>query len=197
MNESDGVLASWAAPQRARRRAPLPRYFGLPLIAWLSVGVLAVVLAGAIYTIWLAKTSPPPPALPAAPPRATVLNQSNNVDMLQGNFITTTALFRSAEPPARVIAFYNRLLAHQTRQVGRFQQVALSTAPSKSPASALQYMPPIFNSPTVGDAHAAKYVYTEYSKGDSDIAVAVDLRRPHGPTLVYMEMLTQPGTAGF
>jgi hypothetical protein len=174
----------------------MPRYAGLPLIAWLSVVVVLVVLAGAVYSIWLARTSPPGPMLPAAPPRAAVLSQTSTTDMLQGNFITTTALYRSAQPPAQVIAYYSRLLARQTPQVGHFTQVAYSTDPSKTPAAALQYMPSIFDSPTSADTHAAKYVYTEYSKGNSDTSIAIDLRRANGPTLVYMEMLTQPGTAG-
>lgn len=197
MNGSERLDLGWASRVERPRRGPLPRYLGLPLIAWLSMVVVLMTAAGAVYTVWLARTSPPGPTLPVAPPRATALGQSSTTDMLQGNFITTTALYRSAEPPAQVIAFYSKVLARQTPQFGRFTQVAYSTAPSRTPASALQYMPPIFDTPTAADPDAAKYVYTEYSKGGSDVAVAIDLRQPQGPTLVYMEMLTQPGTAGF
>jgi hypothetical protein len=188
---------SWVSQPQTSARRPLPRYFGLPLIAWLSMLVVAVTVAGGIYSVWLARTSPPAPALPSGPPHATMLSHANSVDMLQGNFITTNALYRSTDTPAQVIAFYRKLLAHQTPQFGHFAQLAYTTAPSETPAAALQYIPPIFASPTDADSHAALYVYTEYSKGDSDTAIAIDMRHPHGPTLVYMEMLTQPGTAGF
>jgi len=36
----------------------------------------------------------------------------------------------------------------------------------------------------------ADYTFTEYSDGANDIGIAVDLRHPQGPTLVYVEMLS-------
>ncbi|HWE61251.1 MAG TPA: hypothetical protein VHB98_06035 [Chloroflexota bacterium] len=194
MNNSNGARLAWGQQTPVRRSGPLPRYLGLPLVAWLTMLVVLAVIGGGIYTVWLARTSPQGPTLPAAPPHAASLGRSSTADMLDGNFITTTALYRSAEPPAKVIAFYKAKLAGYAPQFGAFQKLAFSTAPSNTPAAALQYMPPIFNSPTASDPHAARYVYTEYSRGDSDTSVAIDMRHSDGPTLVYMEMLTQPSS---
>jgi hypothetical protein len=174
----------------ASRRAWRP--LGLPLIVWASAIALAFVLAGAFYSVWLARTSPPDPKLPAGPLHAVVLSRATTADMLQGNFITTNALYRSSDPPSAVIAYYRRLLHNDLPQFGRFTTFATTTAPSDTPAQAFQYMPALFNSPTKQNPDAALYVYTEYSKGQSDVAVAIDMRHPHGPTLVYLEMLTQP-----
>lgn len=162
------------------------------LTLWLSLAVALVVLAGAGYKVYLDRTLPPSPVLPAGPPHAQVLAQSSSTDMLQGNFVVTTALYRSADSPARVVAYYRGLLKAHRNQVGSFQERAGSTLPARAP-EALQHVPPLFSSPTSADANAASYLYTEYHDGMSDIGVAVDARYPKGPTLVYLEMLTQPG----
>ena len=184
------VAGESAVPQPRRELRPL----GLPLIVWASGVALAFVLSGAIYSIWLARTSPPDPKLPAGPPHAVLLSRTTSTDMLQGNFITTNALYRSSDSTGAIIAYYRRLLRRDLPQFGQFKIFATTTAPSNTPAQALQYMPGSFNSPTRQDPQAALYVYTEYTKGQSDVAVAIDMRHPHGPTLIYMEMLTQPSS---
>ena len=111
--------------------------------------------------------------------------------MLQGNFVLTEAVYRTTLSPSTVVAYYRSLLKSHTVQVGGFDEAATSTQPYSAP-EALQHVPPIFESPTAADPHAAQYVYTQYSVTDSDIGIAVDTRYTHGPTLVYMEELTQP-----
>lgn len=173
-------------------RRPGRRILGLSFAIWVCIVAALAVFGGAGYTIWLARTSPPAPTLPAGPPHAISLSQTSTTDMLQGNFITTTALYRSSEAPAAVIEYYRKLLKGHVPQFGQFDSVTTTTAPSDTPAAALQYMPALFNSPTASDSYAARYVYTEYSSGQDDVAVAIDVRHAKGPTLVYMEMLTQP-----
>ncbi len=184
--------ASWADKRTVTERRPVPRFLGIPVALWVVGVALLAVLTGGSYAVWFAHTAPPGPRLPAPPPHATVLGASSTADMLEGNFITTTGLFRSTDSPATLIAYYRKVLATEPPQVGRFNILAYSSAPTNTPATALQYMPPIFDTPTKQDAHAAKYVYTEYAKSSDDVAVAIDMRYPKGPTLVYMEMLTQP-----
>jgi hypothetical protein len=112
--------------------------------------------------------------------------------MLDGNFVLTTALFRSTETPSQIIAYYRGLLKPHGNQIGWFGELASTTLPANAP-EALQHMPPMFESPTAADSHAARYLYTEYHLDVSDVGIAVDTRYAKGPTLVYMEMLTQPG----
>lgn len=174
-----------------RSAAPgVQRLLGVPIIGWGVLWVLLMVVGGAIYTIHAANTASDGPALPAPPPHSVALVRSSKTDMLQGNFITTTALFRSSDSPARVIGYYTALLQREHQQFGRFDELATTTDPARSPAVALQQIPPIFDSPTASDKHAARYLYTEFHRGHDDLAIAVDTRQPRGPTLVYLEMLS-------
>lgn len=168
---------------------------GLPIVFWIAAIAFVAVIGGGAYSIWLARTAPPPPSLPAAPPHAVVLSRSSTTDILEGNYITTTALYRSSDSPTVLIAYYRKLLSAHSPQFGQFDTIATTTDPSRTPATGLQYMPALFNSPTATDSKAARYVYTEYSTGTDDVSVAIDVRHQHGPTLVYMEMLTQPPTS--
>jgi hypothetical protein len=177
------LTAEQLAAQRARTRR---------LGIWISLAVVLIILGGAGYMVYLERTTPPPPPLPAGPPHSTLLGQSSSTDMLDGNFVLTTALFRSTETPGQIIAYYRGLLKAHSNQVGWFGELATTTLPANAP-EALQHMPPLFESPTEADRHAARYLYTEYHVDVSDVGIAVDTRYAKGPTLVYMEMLTQPG----
>jgi hypothetical protein len=177
------LTADQLAAQRARTRR---------LGIWISLAVVLVILGGAGYMVYLQRTTPPPPPLPAGPLHSTLISRSSSTDMLDGNFILTTALFRSTETPSQVIAYYRGLLKAHGNQVGSFAEPGTTTLPAQAP-EALQHMPPMFESPTAADSHAAHYLYTEYHVDVSDVGVAVDTRYAKGPTLVYMEMLTQPG----
>jgi hypothetical protein len=177
------LTADQLAAQRARTRR---------LGIWISLAVVLIILGGAGYMVYLDRTTPPPPPLPAGPPHSTLIAKSTSTDMLDGNFILSTALFRSTETPSQVIAYYRALLKAHHDQVGSFTDPATTTLPAQAP-EALQHMPPLFESPTAADSHAAQYLYTEYHVDVSDVGIAVDTRYPKGPTLVYQEMLTQPG----
>jgi len=62
------------------------------------------------------------------------------------------------------------------------------TRPAAIP-TALQHIPAAFADGT-GAAKRVRYAFTEYEDGSNDIGIAVDLRHPQGPTLVYVEMLS-------
>ena len=175
--------------ERTRRRSRL-------MLIGLAVIVLGVVLAGAGYTIYLAKTTPADPPLPAPPVHAQMLSQLSKTDILDGNFVLDSALYRTSAPPVQVIAYYHALLRAHPNQIGDFTEPSTTILPSQAP-EALQHIPPVFRIPDAPDANAAQYLYTEYSFGDHDVGVAIDTRYPKGPTLVYMEMLTQPSTSSF
>jgi hypothetical protein len=162
----------------------------------MSLVVLAVVLTGGVYTVYLAKTTAPLPPLPAAPAHSTVLSQLSSTDMLDGNFVLNSALYKTTKTPAQVIAFYTSLLHVHANQIGKFADPATSILPFNSP-DALQHIPPAFHIQGATDSDAAQYVYTEYSFDDHDVGIAVDTRFSRGPTLIYEEMLTQPSDSGF
>src|SRR6185437_467661 len=134
--------------------------------------------------------------LPAAPAHSTLLQKLSTTDMLDGNFVMDSALYRTTKTPAQVISFYTSLLHTHANQIGNFTDPQTSILQSSSP-DALQHIPPIFHIQGAADADAAQYVYTEYSFDDHDVGIAVDTRFAHGPTLIYEEMLTQPSDAGF
>jgi hypothetical protein len=157
----------------------------------LAAIVALVVLGGAVYIVYFTNNAPPPPALPAGPLHATLLSRTTKTDIVEGNFILDSALYKSSDSPAIVIKFYHNLLATRASQVGRFQEHADTILPAEAP-EALQHVPPIFAEPGVGDGNVANYFYTQYSFDQSDVGVAVDARYPSGPTLVYLEMLTLP-----
>jgi hypothetical protein len=160
---------------------------------WVGAAVVLIVLGGAIYSLWLSKNPGSTAALPVAPPHAVVLARNSETDMMQGNFVLQTALYRTSESPVAVIHFYRTLLTGQSNQVGQFLQQGNTTMPALAPET-LQHMPAIFVLNSTRDAHAANYFYTEYFANGSDVGIAVDARNPTGPTLVFMEMLTQPGS---
>ncbi len=183
-------------PQTTTQVEEKRRGRNMRMLVGLAVIVLGVVLAGAGYTIYLAKTTPPEPPLPAPPVHAQVLSHLSKTDILEGNFILDSALYRTTEPPVKVIAYYNRLLRSHRNQIGAFTEPSTTILPAQAP-EALQHIPPVFRIAGAVDANAAQYLYTEYSFSDHDVGVAIDTRYPKGPTLVYMEMLTQPSTSSF
>jgi len=166
------------------------------LLISLATLVVGVVVVGGFYSIYLAKNTPAEPPLPAAPAHAVLLSHLSKTDMLDGNFILDSALYRVNQPPTKVIAFYRSLLRNRANQIGTFTDPATSILGFNAP-DALQHIPPVFHIEGASDANAAQYVYTEYSFDDHDVGIAVDTRFTHGPTLVYEEMLTQPSDAGF
>jgi hypothetical protein len=119
-----------------------------------------------------------------------MLAVKSDTDILQGNFVVQTALYRSPDSPVALIHFYRNALKTYSHQISGFLQHADSILPALAP-EALQHLPPIF---AIGSSQSANYFYTEYSVGQSDVGIAIDARNPHGPTLVYQEMLTQPGS---
>jgi hypothetical protein len=162
----------------------------------LSFVVLIVVVTGGIYAVYLAKTTAPLPPLPNAPAHSTRLSRLSTTDMLDGNFVLDSALYKTTLTPAQVITFYKTLLHTRANQIGNFADPATTILPFNSP-DALQHIPPAFHIQGAADANAAQYVYTEYSFDDHDVGIAVDTRFSHGPTLIYEEMLTQPSDSGF
>lgn len=178
------ALAVEIAQSRSRNRVT-----GL-LIA--SVVALIVIGAG-VYSVWLTNTTGSPPALPSGPPHAKILSLHEETDMLEGNFVLQTALYRSTESPVAVIHYYYGLLAKHQPQIGDFLKQADTILPARAP-DALQHMPRIFAGSNASNPDAANYFYTEYSYDQNDVGIAVDARNPGGPTLVYMEMLTQPSS---
>jgi hypothetical protein len=192
MSLSSGSAVTRGAMLSAEERAALARRNRI--VGSLIAAIVAlVVLGGGVYIIYFTNNSPPPPALPAGPPHATLLSRTTKTDIVEGNFILDSALYRSTDSPVKVIAYYHKLLATRLNQIGRFQQHAETTLPALAP-EALQNMPPIFAEPGVGDGNVANYFYTQYSFDQSDVGVAVDARHPNGPTLVYIEMLTLPSS---
>ena len=174
------------------RRPVQGRFLGLPHVAWISLFAAGVTAFGFVYAVVFSHSGPQAPKLPAAPPHAaTVTPEHSTTDMIDGNYILTRALYRSSDSPVQVIAYYHKLFASHTNQIGNFTDPADTIRPVQAP-DALQNMPAQMASPTAHDPYAAHYLYTEFNQGNTDVAVAVDLRNLHGPTLVYMEMLSQP-----
>jgi hypothetical protein len=167
------------------------RYLGLPLVAWIVIIVLAITCGGGVYAVSLGRTLPPDPVLPSAPPHAVVLGQTTGTDMLQGNFVLTTALYRTPLAPKQVVAFYRKLLKSQAHQFGNFTQAQYSILPADAP-DALQNIPSLFANDALPTGQGTSYVYTQYTVTISDVGIAIDMRSAHGPTLVYEEMLTHP-----
>ncbi len=162
----------------------------------LSFVVLIVVVTGGIYAVYLGKTTAPLPPLPAAPAHSTVLSRISTTDMLDGNFVLDSGLYKTSKTPVQVIIYFRSLLSTHTNQIGNFTDPATSILQSNSP-DALQHIPPAFHIQGASDSNAAQYVYTEYSYDDHDVGIAVDTRFAKGPTLIYEEMLTQPSDSGF
>lgn len=175
--------------QQARRgRWARPgRILGLPLVAWLVLVIVVCMLAGALLTV--VSSQAPAPAIPAAatPPRTRSLGASQVTQQLGSNQITSTALYRSAASPAVVIARYRRAVPNGGR-IGRFDIVVRDARDGAVP-TALPDLPSTFADGT-GAARRVRYTFTEYEDGNRDIGIAVDLRHPRGPTLVFVEMLS-------
>ncbi len=185
----------WQPITTAALEARISRRNRAMLIA-LTFVVLAIVITGGVYTVYLAKTTKPLPPLPAAPAHSTVLSRLSSTDMLDGNFVLDSALYKTTQTPTQVITFYNSLLRAHANQIGTFTDPATSILPFDSP-DALQHIPPAFHIQGAADSNAAQYVYTEYSFDDHDVGIAVDTRFAKGPTYIYEEMLTQPSDSGF
>jgi len=173
--------------QRARR-APAGRILGLSLVAWLLGVIVLCMLGGALYVS--GSIGAAGPAIPAAtiPPRARSLGASQTTQQLGGSGITSTGFYRSAASPAAIIAQYRRDLPGQGGQIGRFS-IVVRDARSAAIPTALQHIPAAFADGT-GNTKRVRYAFTEYADGSNDIGIAVDLRHPQGPTLVYVEMLS-------
>lgn len=174
----DGVTLQ--APARPRRSS-------LPLLIGLLVVVVALMAIGALM---LLKTSGgAPPSLPATPPGAHRLWAAQTTDMIDGNQISTVALYRVAAPPSAVIAYYKGALPGHGGRIGRFGIVVRDGSAAALPTS-LQHLPRAFVNGS-GARATARYTFTEYAHGSDDVGIAVDLRHPHGPTLVFAEMLSR------
>jgi len=163
------------------------RGLGQPLVVGLILLVIALVAAGVVFVVLDANQAPP--ALPAPPPRATSLGAGQVTDQLSGNQITSIALYRVAMTPAQTIAYYRRVLPGNGGQIGRFTIVVRNGTADALPV-ALPHLPRSFVDGT-GAAARANYTFTEYATGGNDVGIAVDLRQPHGPTLVFVDMLSQ------
>ncbi|MGH2388862.1 MAG: hypothetical protein ACRDIE_11730, partial [Chloroflexota bacterium] len=94
------------------------------LLIVLGAIVVGVVVIGGFYSIYLAKNSPAEPPLPAAPAHAVLLSHLSKTDMLDGNFILDSALYRVNKTPTQVIAFYKSLLRGTANQIGNFTDPA-------------------------------------------------------------------------
>ena len=166
-----------ARPSRVR-----PLYLAMAL----GLAALALAVLGGIFIVTSAGSAAP--TFPPAPPGAHRLWASQTTDMLEDNQIVSVALYRVPGTPARAIAFYRRQLAAETDVAARFGGEIRNPAASALP-STLQHLPRVF---VTGDGTAprADYTYAAYSRGGSDVAFAVDLRHPRGPTLVFVEMLS-------
>ena len=167
------------APARSHRSS-------LPLLASLLAAVVALMVLGAVVVL---HTSSAAPTLPAAPPRAHRLWAAQTTDMIDGNQISSLALYRVAAPPSAVIAYYKDALPGHGGHIGRFGIVVRNGSAAALPTS-LQHLPGAFVNGS-GTRATARYTFTEYAHGGDDVGIAVDLRRPHGPTLVFVELLSQ------
>jgi len=154
----------------------------------LVVFVLLLVVGGAVYAITDSASSAP--ALPPPPPRAQKLWESQTTEQLGANQIVSVALYRVSMTPAATIAYFRRAIAHHGGDIGRFN-IVIRRADEGSLPIALPQLPRDFATGTGRSAHA-NYTFTEYTKNDSkdDIGIAVDLRHPKGPTLVFFDMLS-------
>ncbi len=170
------------APGAARQRG-----LGRPFVVGLVGLVVAFIAMGAVFVVLNANQAPP--ALPAPPPRATNLGAGQVTDQLGGNLITSIAIYRVATTPAQVIAYYRRVLPGNGGQIGRFTIVVRNGTADALPI-ALQHLPRSFVDGQ-GAGARANYTFTEYATGGNDVGIAVDLRHPHGPTLVFVDMLSQ------
>lgn len=170
------------APARIRSRGS-----SLPLLLGLLAAVAALMALGAFVVIHTSGGAAP--AWPAPPPGARRLWAAQTTDMIDGNQVSSVALYRVAAPPSAVIAYYKAALPGHGGSIGRFGLVVRDGAAAALP-TALQHLPGAFVDGSGAHA-AARYTFTEYARSGSDIGIAVDLRRAHGPTLVFVEMLSQ------
>ncbi len=173
--------------QQARQMQPL-RILGLPLVAWLVGVVVACMLFGVVFAAASSHDSAPtfPPGV--APPRARSLGTSQVTPELGASQITSLAIYESAASPMDTIAYYRRVLPDHGGKIGRFAIVVRSADPGALP-TALQDLPASF-ADGKGKTARTNYTFTEYEVGNKDMGIAVDLRHPHGPTLVCVEMLS-------
>ncbi len=174
------MIETQQAPQAWQTRRP-PRILGLPFTAWLVALIVVCLVGGVLYVLG---SSTPTLALPAVtkPPQASGVGASQTTPQIGSNQVTTTTLYRSTAAPAAVIAHYLGVLPDHGGKIGRFAIPMHSANPSDLP-TALPDLPHSF-------AANADYTFTEYSDGANDVGIAVDLRHPQGPTLVYVEMLS-------
>ncbi len=163
------------------------RGLGRPFVVGLAGLVILFVATGAAFVALNANQAPP--ALPAPPPRATNLGAGQVTDQLGGNLITSIAIYRVAMTPAQVIAYYRRVLPGKGGHIGRFTIIVRNGTADALPI-ALQHLPRSFVDGS-GAVARANYTFTEYASGSNDVGIAVDLRHPHGPTLVFVDMLSQ------
>lgn len=170
------------APQMARQRQSR----AVRLAIGLAALIVLLIGAGAVYTINAGRTAPP--ALPPVPLGARQLWASQTADMLEANQIVSVALYRTAEAPGKAIAFYLRGPGGAADATGRFRTIIHSGSASALPSD-LQHLPAAFVDGK-GAGATADYTYTEYSSSQGDVGVAVDLRHPNGPTLIFTEMLS-------
>ncbi len=170
--------------QDRARQDKASRRFTIGIVAF--VGLLVV--GGAVYAV--ADSGSGAPALPPPPPRAQKLWESQTTQQLGSNQIVSVALYRVSMTPAATIAYFRRVIAHHGGDIGRFN-IVIHRADEGSLPIALPQLPRDFTTGTGRSAHA-DYTFTEYTTDNSknDVGVAVDLRRPKGPTLVFFDMLS-------
>ena len=170
------------APAQTRSRGA-----SLRLLAGLGAVVVALMALGA--AVVLHSSGDAAPTWPATPPGTHRLWAAQTTDMIDGNQVSSLALYRVAASPSVVIAYYKGALPGHGGTIGRFGLVVRDGSADALP-TALQHLPGAFVDGS--GAHAtARYTFTEYAQGSNDIGIAVDLRRAHGPTLVFVEMLSQ------
>ncbi len=153
----------------------------------LSIIVALLVVGGGAFAVVSSRTAPP--ALPAVPVQAHLLWTRQTADMIDGNQVLTVALYRAAGSPSQVITAYQRALPGRGTAGSRFDTIVRSASPDDLP-TALQHLPSAF-ADGQGAHRSARYTFLQYADDGSDIGIAVDLRRPRGPTLLFVEMLSQ------
>lgn len=166
------------------RQEKISRRFTIGIVAF----VLLLFVAGAIYAV--VDSGSGAPTLPLPPPKAQKLWESQTTQQLGSNQIVSVALYRVSMTPAATIAYFRHAIPHNGGDIGRFN-IVVHRADEGALPIALPQLPTNFVTGS-GASARADYTFTEYTNNNSknDIGIAVDLRHPNGPTLVFFDMLS-------